>query len=71
MKYSIITFGCRVNQADSLAIEGELLARDGTCVAPENADLLIVNTCSVTSTADQGASQPVTTTRTPGVSRPM
>ena len=59
MKYSIITFGCRVNQADSLAIEGELLARDGTCVAPENADLLIVNTCSVTSTADQGARQTI------------
>jgi threonylcarbamoyladenosine tRNA methylthiotransferase MtaB len=59
VKYSIITFGCRVNQADSLAIEGELLARDGTCVAPENADLLIVNTCSVTSTADQGARQTI------------
>ena len=59
MKYSIITFGCRVNQADSLGIEGELLARDGTCVAPENADLLIVNTCSVTSTADQGARQTI------------
>jgi len=59
VKYSIITFGCRVNQADSLAIEGELLARDGISVAPENADLLIVNTCSVTSTADQGARQTI------------
>ena len=27
MKYSVITFGCRVNQADSLAIEGSLRAR--------------------------------------------
>jgi len=57
VKYSIITFGCRVNQADSLAIEGELLARDGTCVAPENADLLIVNTCSVTDNADKECRQ--------------
>ena len=27
MKYSVITFGCRVNQADSLGFEEELLAR--------------------------------------------
>ena len=27
MKYSIITFGCRVNQADSLQLEEQLLAR--------------------------------------------
>ena len=25
MKYSVITFGCRVNQADSLGFEEELL----------------------------------------------
>ena len=59
MKYSVITFGCRVNQADSLAIEGELLARGGISASPEDADLLIVNTCSVTSTADQGARQTI------------
>jgi threonylcarbamoyladenosine tRNA methylthiotransferase MtaB len=59
VKYSVITFGCRVNQADSLAIEGELRARGGACAEPENADLLIVNTCSVTSTADQGARQTI------------
>ena len=27
MKYAIVTFGCRVNQADSLALEAELAAR--------------------------------------------
>src|SRR6187200_2384934 len=27
MKYAVVTFGCRVNQADSLEIEGELRAR--------------------------------------------
>lgn len=54
-----MTFGCRVNQADSLAIEGKLLARGGIPVTPDQADLLVVNTCSVTATADQGARQTI------------
>src|SRR5439155_21077291 len=29
MKYSVITFGCRVNQADSLGFEEDPLARGG------------------------------------------
>ena len=59
MKYSIVTFGCRVNQADSLGFEEELLARGGIAVAPEDADLVLVNTCSVTATADQGTRQTI------------
>ena len=59
MKYSVITFGCRVNQADSLAIEGELRARGAAAARPDEADVLIVNTCSVTATADQGARQTI------------
>lgn len=59
MKYSVITFGCRVNQADSLGFEEELLANGGVAVAPEDADVVLVNTCSVTSTADQGARQTI------------
>ena len=59
MKYSVITFGCRVNQADSLAIEAELQARGGISVASGDADLVIVNTCSVTASADQGARQTI------------
>ena len=59
MKYSIVTFGCRVNQADSLAIEAELAARGGEAVASEHAELVIVNTCSVTASADQGARQTI------------
>ena len=57
MNYSVITFGCRVNQADSLAIEAELQARGATCVSRDRADVVIVNTCSVTASADQGARQ--------------
>lgn len=58
MKYSVITFGCRVNQADSLGFEEDLIARGATAApSPEQADLVIINTCSVTASADQSARQ--------------
>jgi threonylcarbamoyladenosine tRNA methylthiotransferase MtaB len=57
MKYAVVTFGCRVNQADSLAIEAQLRAKGATNVAPEDADVVVVNSCSVTATADQGTRQ--------------
>lgn len=59
MKYAIVTFGCRVNQADSLEIEGGLIARGGVSARPADADLVVVNTCSVTGAADQGARQTI------------
>ena len=59
MKYSVVTFGCRVNQADSLGFEEELRAKGGAPVSPQAADVVIVNTCSVTATADQGARQTI------------
>jgi threonylcarbamoyladenosine tRNA methylthiotransferase MtaB len=58
-KYAVITFGCRVNQADSLGFEEELLARGAVPAEPAAADVVIVNTCSVTATADQGARQTI------------
>jgi threonylcarbamoyladenosine tRNA methylthiotransferase MtaB len=59
VKYAVVTFGCRVNQADSLEIESGLLARGGVCVPPAEADVVVVNTCSVTGAADQGARQTI------------
>ena len=59
LKYSVITFGCRVNQADSLGFEEDLIARGGVAAAPDAADLVIVNTCSVTAGSDQGARQAI------------
>src|SRR5438067_4379577 len=59
MKYSVITFGCRVNQADSLGFEEELLASGAEAAPPDAADIVVVNTCSVTATADQGARQAI------------
>jgi threonylcarbamoyladenosine tRNA methylthiotransferase MtaB len=57
VKYSIVTFGCRVNQADSFHIEEQLIAAGGTAAAMQEADLVVVNTCSVTGAADQGTRQ--------------
>jgi len=59
MKYAIVTFGCRVNQADSLRIEEDFLARGGMATTTADADLVVVNTCSVTASADQGARQAI------------
>ena len=59
MKYSVITFGCRVNQADSLGFEEQLRTAGAESASPQAADLVIVNTCSVTATADQGARQTI------------
>ncbi len=59
VKYSVITFGCRVNQADSLGFEEQLLALGARPAEPQAADLIVVNTCSVTASADQGARQTI------------
>jgi threonylcarbamoyladenosine tRNA methylthiotransferase MtaB len=59
MKYAVVTFGCRVNQADSLSLERDFRARGGVAAAPAEADVVVVNTCSVTAAADQGARQTI------------
>lgn len=59
MRYAILTFGCRVNQADSLGFEEDLLRSGAEPSSPESADLVVVNTCSVTGMADQGARQTI------------
>jgi len=59
VKYAVITFGCRVNQADSLGFEEQLRGRGAIASPPESADIVVVNTCSVTATSDQGARQTI------------
>jgi len=59
MRYAVVTFGCRVNQADSLAVEAGLTGGGAAAVSPEHADVVLVNTCSVTASADQGARQTI------------
>jgi tRNA-2-methylthio-N6-dimethylallyladenosine synthase len=52
--FALVTFGCQMNQHDSARIE-ELLQGSGYRVAsgPEDADLVLVNTCSVREKAIQ------------------
>src|SRR3954469_704535 len=59
VKYSVITFGCRVNQSDSLGFEEQFAAAGAEPAPAESADLVVVNTCSVTASADQGARQTI------------
>jgi threonylcarbamoyladenosine tRNA methylthiotransferase MtaB len=59
VKYSVLTFGCRVNQADSLGFEEQFRARGAEAAEAEQADVVVVNTCSVTASADQAARQTI------------
>ena len=54
MTYKIVTLGCKLNFAESSAL-GKVLLEHGHTKAKvgEQADVVIVNTCSVTDTADQ------------------
>lgn len=59
MRYAIVTFGCRVNQADSRGFEEELQAAGARATTPDQADVVVINTCSVTASSDQGARQAI------------
>ena len=52
----IETFGCQMNERDS-EIMAQLMAAEGylTTAAPEEADLIVVNTCSIRGKAEQKA----------------
>ena len=53
MKFIIYTFGCKVNQYESQMMKEKLLSAN--FLATDNldeADIYIINTCTVTNTAD-------------------
>lgn len=56
VRFHVQNFGCRATQADGAALEAQLAAR-GLAVSPERAvaDLVILNTCTVTAEADSDA----------------
>lgn len=58
MKASIYTLGCKTNQFESQALE-KLLAAKGFEIVPfgEDADVYIINSCTVTATADKKTAQ--------------
>lgn len=54
MKIKIVTLGCKLNFAESSALMNTLIAKGHSrCTAGEKADVVIVNTCTVTDTADK------------------
>jgi threonylcarbamoyladenosine tRNA methylthiotransferase MtaB len=58
--FFIEQFGCRATQADAAAIERQLLERGYTASADANsADVIVVNTCTVTAAADLQARQSI------------
>lgn len=58
MRISILTLGCKTNQAESLNIESALKSAGNDIVAiSESPDLCIINTCTVTAKADQQSRQ--------------
>ena len=56
--FNILTFGCRSNQADSAAIRESFLSRGMTEIESFTlADIVVVNTCTVTHRSDKQARQ--------------
>jgi threonylcarbamoyladenosine tRNA methylthiotransferase MtaB len=55
MKFAVLSFGCRANQSDSCRIERRMIEDGGVSSAPGEADVVVLNTCTVTAAADQAA----------------
>ena len=54
MKFKVINFGCKVNTYESTYLEEKFIENNLTEASSiEDADLLVINTCSVTNMADQ------------------
>ena len=53
--YHVENFGCRATQADGAALERQFEARGLAAASAAQADLVILNTCTVTNSADQDA----------------
>jgi threonylcarbamoyladenosine tRNA methylthiotransferase MtaB len=59
-RFYVKTFGCRASQADGAAIESALAAKGLSQTAQaSSADLVVLNTCTVTATADDELRQTV------------
>jgi len=54
--FFVQNFGCRATQADGAAIEQQLATKGlSQAASPDQADVVILNTCTVTASADQDA----------------
>ena len=59
MRFHVKNFGCRASQADGAAIEAGLAAKGLAASGIKSADLVVLNTCTVTATADDEVRQVV------------
>lgn len=58
--FSIENFGCRATDADAAALRREMLAKGLVCTAGhDSADVVVLNTCTVTAAADSQAREAV------------
>lgn len=57
--FFVKTFGCRASQADGAALEAGLAGRGLTAAALSDADVVVLNTCTVTASADDELRQVV------------
>ena len=49
---SVVNLGCRVNRVESDRITADLMRLGFAMVEPQDADLIVINTCAVTGEAE-------------------
>lgn len=58
-KFAVVSLGCKVNRAEVDSFSAKLISEGWALTEPEAADLVIINTCTVTSLADKKTRQTV------------
>ena len=53
MKFAVVNLGCKVNRVESDTLAATCLARDYSEVSPADADVVFINTCTVTGEAEK------------------
>ncbi len=59
MKFIVYTLGCKVNSYESAALEAAFLARGYEEANKDDANIVVINTCSVTSNSDKKSRQAI------------
>ncbi|PKM92785.1 MAG: hypothetical protein CVU80_01510, partial [Elusimicrobia bacterium HGW-Elusimicrobia-4] len=57
MKIHFKTFGCKVNQCETAQMQSKVLGIGCNLSNPENADIIVINSCTVTANADRKTKQ--------------
>lgn len=58
-KFAVVSLGCKVNRAEVDSFSAKLISEGWSLTEPAKADLVIINTCTVTSLADKKTRQTV------------